>query len=54
MFIIGLLIAFENINAQTVSIPNETKNKIFLRKVGINPLIDLQRTSVVLEINEIK
>jgi len=54
MFTIGLLIAFENINAQTLSIPIEIENNVFLRKVGINPLNDLKRTSVVLEINEEK
>ncbi|PKP28526.1 MAG: alpha-galactosidase, partial [Bacteroidetes bacterium HGW-Bacteroidetes-18] len=34
--------------------PDKVFSGDFLMKVGINPVIDLQRTSVVLEINEVK
>lgn len=45
-----------NIYPGTKSVINSEKvySGDFLMKVGINPLIDLQRTSVVLEINEVK
>jgi len=45
-----------NIYPGTKSVINSEKvySGDFLMKVGINPVVDLQRTSVVLEINEEK